>query len=232
MPSLRHESTPAVRSSSEAQEGQRAADPSPRPGFRAGRLLECRRQLPELVSDAVHLRELRFADAPSLSEALGSPTVHAHMAVGPRSVVEILEFIVWTRQARREGRYICFGAIPPGSDQVVGLFQVWPIGPGFGGAERGFAIGNRFWGTGLFEAGARLTMRFAFASLGVVRLEARVSVDNGRGNGALRKLGAVQEGILRKCFLADGDYRDHVMWSILAEEWFAQEAPQVAGEVA
>jgi len=55
--------------------------------------------------------------------------------------------------------------------------------------------------------------------LGVSRLEARVSVHNGRGNGALRKVGAVQEGILRRSFLRNGQYHDQTLWTILDEDW-------------
>ena len=42
---------------------------------------------------------------------------------------------------------------------------------------------------------------------------------NGRGNGALRKLGAVQEGILRRSFLCNGQYLDQALWSILEDDW-------------
>ena len=51
------------------------------------------------------------------------------------------------------------------------------------------------------------------------RLEARAAVKNGRGNGALRKMGAVQEGLLRKSFLKDGEYHDQALWTILDEDW-------------
>jgi len=53
----------------------------------------------------------------------------------------------------------------------------------------------------------------------VHRLEARAAVQNGRGNGALRKLGAVQEGVLRKSFLRNGEYLDQVLWTIMDEDW-------------
>ena len=45
---------------------------------------------------------------------------------------------------------------------------------------------------------------------------------NGRGNGALRKMGAVQEGLLRKSFLKNGDYLDQALWTILDEDWKAK----------
>ena len=58
--------------------------------------------------------------------------------------------------------------------------------------------------------------------VGAQRLEARAAVANGRGNGALRKIGAVQEGVLRRSFLRNGQYHDQVLWSILAEDWRLQ----------
>ena len=203
--------------------------------FGSQRPLQWRRQLPELVSSRVRLRELRLTDAPSLTETLGSPTVGRYLSCSPASIVETEEFIAWTRRARMAGRYICFGVIPPGADSAVGVFQLWPLEPSFRTAEWGFALGHRFWGSGLFVAGARLVMGFVFDTLEVQRLEARVAVDNNRGNGALKKLGAVPEGVLRKCFLTDGAYRDHVMWSILATDWRAannDSTGRVAGEVA
>jgi len=72
--------------------------------------------------------------------------------------------------------------------------------PNFAVAEWGFALGSAFWGTGVFEEAAALVLSFAFEHLGVHRLEARAVVRNGRGTRALQKMGAVQEGVLRRSF--------------------------------
>lgn len=66
---------------------------------------------------------------------------------------------------------------------------------------------------------AELILEFAFTTLGVHRLEARAALRNGRGNGALKKIGAVQEGVLRRSFLRNGEYLDQALWAILADEW-------------
>ena len=62
---------------------------------------------------------------------------------------------------------------------------------------------------------------FAFDTLGVHRLEARAAVQNGRGNGALLKIGAVQECVLRKSLERNGQYLDQVLYAILEEDWRA-----------
>jgi RimJ/RimL family protein N-acetyltransferase len=52
-------------------------------------------------------------------------------------------------------------------------------------------------------------------------LEARAAVRNGRGIGALLKLGAVQEGVLRKSLLRNGEYLDQVLCAIVDGDWRA-----------
>ena len=69
-----------------------------------------------------------------------------------------------------------------------------------------------------------LMRSLAFGSVGAHRLESRVLVQNGRANGALRKLGAVEECLLRKSFLRDGDYADQILWSIVEDDWLTAES--------
>jgi RimJ/RimL family protein N-acetyltransferase len=111
---------------------------------------------------------------------------------------------------------------------AIGLFQLRALEAGFGSCEWGFALGSQFWGTGLFVEGAKAVLNFGVDVLGSQRFEARAAVANGRGNAALRKLGAVQEGILRRSFLRHGRYHDQVLWSILAEDWRLQRIGQPA----
>jgi len=106
-----------------------------------------------------------------------------------------------------------------GTDTVIGLYQVRSLTSGFDIAEWGFAIGSDYWGTGIFADGAHLVLDFAFDVLGVRRLEAKAAVKNGRGNGALQKLGAVQEAVLRRSFLRNGVYMDQAYWTIFAAAW-------------
>src|SRR5581483_10612348 len=119
------------------------------------------------------------------------------------------------------GAYACFAITLKGFDTAIGIFQVRQLEPSFGTAEWGFALGSAFWGTGVFREGAELVLEFVFDTIGVHRLEARAAVPNGRGNGALLKVGAVQEAVLRKSFLRDGQYLDQVLYSIVADDWRA-----------
>jgi ribosomal-protein-alanine N-acetyltransferase len=174
--------------------------------------------LPVLSGARITLREMRASDASSLFAMLTAEEVSRFISPPPTTVEGFERFIAWTLRQRLAGTYACFAVTVTGSDTAIGIFQVRGLGPRFENAEWGFAIGSAHWGTGAFEEAAELVMDFAFDTVGIRRLEARAAVRNGRGNGALRKIGAVPEGILRQSFLKNGEYLDQMLWSILADD--------------
>ena len=178
-----------------------------------------RTDLPVLSGKQVTLRELRLSDAASLLSMLTTEEVTRFISPPPTTVEGFERFILWTHRQRAQGAYICFAVVPEGYEDAVGLFQVRQLEPGFGTAEWGFALGSAFWGTGIFPEAAGLVVDFVFDVVGTHRLEARAAVANGRGNGALKKMGAVQEGVLRKSLFRHGLYLDQILWGILDEDW-------------
>jgi len=187
-----------------------------------------RKGLPVLTAHGVTLRELRVTDAAALCALLTREEVARFISPPPATVEGFERFIAWTHQQRAAGRYICFAATRTGDDTAIGIFQLRELNNSFATAEWGFALGLPYWGTGVFAAGADLLLAFAFEMVGVDRLEARAAVGNGRGNGALQKIGAVQEARLRKSFCLNGEYLDQCLWAILREQW---EASQPASQL-
>jgi ribosomal-protein-alanine N-acetyltransferase len=187
-----------------------------------------RTQLPVLCAEGITLRELQVGDAKSLHRLLTTAEVSRFISPPPTTVEGFERFIAWTQRERQAGTYVCFAVVPQGSDTAVGIFQIRALGPTFETAEWGFALGQAHWGSGIFAKTAGLVVDFAIDTLQVRRLEARSAVENGRGNGALQKIGAIREAVLRKSFLKDGRYHDQVLWSIVADEWRFRREPVVA----
>jgi RimJ/RimL family protein N-acetyltransferase len=187
--------------------------------------------LPVLSGSTFSLRELRLDDAAALLAMVTSEEVSRFISPPPATVEGFERFIMWACRERLAGNYACFAVVPDGIDTAIGIFQVRALESGFGTAEWGFAMGSPYWGTGMFLEGARLVLDFAFDVVGARRLEARAAVVNGRGNGALRKLGAVQEGVLRRSFQRHGVYHDQVLWGILDDDWRVQRESLVAATV-
>ena len=180
-----------------------------------------RRELPLIVGKGLTLRGLRLSDAASLLTMLSTDEVARFLSPPPTTVEGFERFIKWTDRKREEGSYVCFAVVPAGMDVAVGFFQVRALDADFRTAEWGFALGRAFWGTGLFVEGATHTLDFTFGTLGVTRLEARAAIRNGRGNGALRKIGAMHEAVLRRSFHRNGEAHDQALWSILDIDWLA-----------
>jgi ribosomal-protein-alanine N-acetyltransferase len=168
--------------------------------------------LPTLRGRGVTLRELRLSDAPSLFAFLASEEVARFISPPPPNIESFERFIRWAHAKRAAGEYLCFAVVPDGYDVAVGMFQIQM--PADGEAEWGFALGSAFWGSGLFVESAQAVLDFAF---GVMRLEiigARAAVANGRGNGALRKVGAVPEHPLPNGLVRNGRVLDQYYWTI------------------
>lgn len=203
----------------------------PTPRARPVTTTNWREALPVLSGNMVTLRELQRSDASSLMTMLTTHEVARFISPAPATLEGFERFIDWAHRERARGNYVCFAVVPRGMTTAVGLFQIRQLEAGFATAEWGFALGSPYWGTGMFVDAGRLALQFVFDTLGVHRLEARAAVVNGRGNGALRKIGAVQEAVLRRSFLSNGQYIDQTLWSILDSDWRQGKAhwgPQVS----
>jgi RimJ/RimL family protein N-acetyltransferase len=168
----------------------------------------------------VAVRELRPSDAPALLAELAREEVARFVPPPPSTVAGFERFIAWDAAQKDAGHQVSLG-VTVGDDRPVGIFQIRALERSFRTAEWGFVLGSSFWGTGLFEASAHLVLTLAFDGIGIDRLEARTSIENGRAAAALRKVGAVPAGTLRRSFVRDGRYQDQGLWSILADEWRA-----------
>jgi RimJ/RimL family protein N-acetyltransferase len=181
--------------------------------------IDWRTELPVLEGRRVVLRELREADAPALFVLLSDEAVSRFISPPPPSVDGFAKYIAWAQRQRVAGQYICFVVVPRGADAPIGLIHIRSLGPAFSIADWGFALATEYWGTGTFREAAELVVDFTFNVLKTHRLEARAALCNARGNGAMKKLGAQQDGTLRQSFFRNGEYVDQVIWSLFREDW-------------
>jgi len=67
--------------------------------------------------------------------------------------------------------------------------------------------------------GLALTLRVAFRSLGLHRIEANVQPRNTRSIALVRSAGFTREGFSRRYVRIAGRWRDHERWAMLVEDW-------------
>jgi RimJ/RimL family protein N-acetyltransferase len=189
-----------------------------------------RTELPTLTGRTITLREPGFQDLGPLVDLLALGDATRFGIEEPASDVGVQELIDRAARERASGISVSYVIALNGTRALVGLLQVRQLDPSFEAAEWECTIAPSSRGCGIFMEAARLAGSFAFGTLGAHRLEARVLLQNGRANGALRKLGAVQEGVLRRSVRYAGEYFDQVLWSILKEDWgdhWVSTAPRV-----
>ena len=143
---------------------------------------------------SVTLRELRASDAPALFAALTNEQVSRFISPPPSTVDGFETFIAWTHRQRAAGSTSasrsCRADRTPRSACFRCARSSRRSAPPSGASRWRRSSGAR----ACSSTARKLVVDFAFDVLGAHRLEARAAVKNGRGNGALRKLGAVQEG--------------------------------------
>lgn len=179
-----------------------------------------RHALPVLSSGTVLLREADPADAATLLMAIGTSDLSHLGELAPSPTMQGLQGLLTDLpRLRATGAAACWAIVPRGLDVPVGLILIRGLDPGFTLVEGTALLGDEYRGTGLFAEAARLTLDCLFEVMRVHRLEVRVDAGHGRANGAMRKVGAAQEGVLRQARCRDGVFRDHVLWAVIAEDW-------------
>ena len=187
-------------------------------------------ELPTLTSRAVTLREPIAQDLGALVDLLSIGDASRFDLEYPVTALAVQDFIERARRARAVGQAFTYVVTAGAGRSLVGLVQVRQLDPAFEAGEWEGTLTPSSRGTGVFLEAARLIGSFAFGSVGAHRLEARVLLQNGRANGALRKIGAVQEGVLRRSMRRGGEYLDQVLWSVLKDDWtdhWVSTAPRV-----
>ncbi|XP_061986999.1 uncharacterized protein LOC133705676 isoform X2 [Populus nigra] len=86
-------------------------------------------------------------------------------------------------------------------------------------AELGYAIAAKYWGQGVTTRALKMAISDGLGSFpDLVRLQARVDVENKASQRVLEKLGFLKEGVLRKYTYNKGKVIDLVVYSLLSTD--------------
>jgi RimJ/RimL family protein N-acetyltransferase len=171
----------------------------------------CVDSLPVLANGAVRLREVHLGDSAALVALFARPEVAAHLSPPPASVGEFNSWIALSQSRRSERRAACYTLLN-GNSEALGLFMALRLETD-GHAEIGFAIAPELWGTGVFATAAEIYLKFLFDEWDITTLMGRTLERNGRGVGAMRKLGAT---VIER---ADRNGELELIWTVTKDEY-------------
>ena len=108
----------------------------------------------------------------------------------------------------------------PDSRSIVGEcgFTNIVCGP-FQACHLGFSLCRAFQGKGFMDEGLRCAIGFVFEEMGLHRVMANYRPENERSQRLLMRLGFEQEGRARAYLHIDGQWRDHILSSLINETY-------------
>ena len=182
--------------------------------------------VPTLTGSRVILEPLSLAHVDALCETGLDPEIWRYTTSRVRNRDDMVLYVETALQWQREGTAVPFATIDRASKRVVGSSRFANIAPEHKRAEIGWTwIARDFQRTHVNTEAKYLMLRLAFEQWKYLRVELKTSSRNERSRAAILRLGAVEEGTLRKHMInSDGSSRDSVYFSIIDEEWPAAKA--------
>lgn len=134
------------------------------------------------------------------------------------------------RQQAREGRALPFAICYDG--EMVGQLTVAGVTWGSARwAQIGYWIAESHAGRGLTTLAVAMTVDHCFATVGLHRIEIAIRPENTSSLRVVEKLGFSRIGVSRAYLHIDGDWRDHVLFAMTADEASGRLVDRVAGSV-
>jgi RimJ/RimL family protein N-acetyltransferase len=169
----------------------------------------------------VRLEPLSFNHLEDLSKVAFDPDIWTWTSERALSRDELRAYVERALAARATGSVLPFATIARSISRAVGSTRFAGFDPLHRHVEIGWTWLGRDWQRTAINTEAKyLMLTHAFETLGCVRVELRTDVRNERSRAAILRIGAKEEGILRKQMITSaGRPRDNVYFSILDDEW-------------
>jgi len=176
---------------------------------------------PLLEGAHVRLEPLTRAHIPALVEVGLDPALWRWTTTRAGTPDDMVRYVESALAEAEAGRAFPFATVDRREGKVVGSTRFAAVDRGNRRVEIGWTWLAAPWQRSALNTEAKLLMlRHAFEVMGCIRVELKTDVLNERSRAAIRRLGAVEEGILRHHVVVEGGrIRDTVYYSIIAKEW-------------
>lgn len=178
-----------------------------------------------LIGTHMQLRPLERAHVPALIAAASDGELWKLRVTSVPDVDSAQAYVDKALEEQAAGRALAY-VVLDSNGAVVGSTRCCQIDWSLPRLEIGYTwYAQRVQRTALNTEAKLLLLRQAFEDFGCVAVELRTHVQNSRSRAAIERLGAKQDGVLRRHMrMPDGHLRDTVVYSILDSEWPAVRA--------
>jgi ribosomal-protein-alanine N-acetyltransferase len=173
-----------------------------------------------LQTGRLTLRPYTMADIPAFLPLIGAREVAATTLriPHPYSENQARDFVALAEKDNATGACLRLCIVVRDSGLICGGIGLM-IEPDHRRAELGYWLGAPHWGKGYATEAAREIVRYGFETLDLHRIHACYFAGNEASRRVLEKIGMRYEGCLRAHTLKWGQFLDHVLYGMLAEDW-------------
>ncbi len=176
--------------------------------------------VPPLAGDVVLLRAWREADVQGMVLAFSDPVMRRFSwRTAPYTERDARDSLAEHEEGRLRGAGLHFALVEPhDQDVVLGAVSLDEVRVDQGCAALGYWLTSKARGRGAATQAVRLLAGWAFAELGLARLELTCGPDNEASQQVAERCGFFREGLLRSNVPFKGARRDSVIYSLLPGE--------------
>ncbi len=158
----------------------------------------------------VELRYQKISDAERFYEILNNPDFE-FFEVHVDSVEEEREWLRKNSKKRKEGLEYNYAIIYEG--EVVGACGIMIDQHREHIGEIGYFLDRSYWGYGITTKAVKKLEKIAFEELGLLRLQILMEPENIASVKVAEKCGYSEEGLMKKAYLRDDEYRDCLLYA-------------------
>lgn len=174
-----------------------------------------------LQTERVLLRPIRVDDLDSFSNLTSDQLMWKYFTSDLSNPDEMQKWLEDAVSQTQNGSRIAFTIIDRLSKRIAGSTSLGNISFKDRRIEIGWTwLGKEFQGKGINDQSKYLLIRYCFETLGFERVESKTDFLNFPARQALKRIGLIEEGILRShTLMTNTRRRDTIYYSILKTEW-------------
>ena len=172
----------------------------------------------ELMTTRLRLRDFELGDYQAVHAFATDLAVVSYMEWGPNTPEETQTFL---REARASAdvsprRRHAFAVVHSDAERLIGSIELQVVSFEHRRGEIGYVLAHEWWGLGYATEASRRLLAFGFDQLGLHKISATCDPENGASVAVLTKNGMHQEGVLRDHIYVRGQWRDRLLFSVIA----------------
>jgi ribosomal-protein-alanine N-acetyltransferase len=179
--------------------------------------------LPTLNANRVSLRWITEADIDAFYAIYSHPEVMRYWsftALTERD--QAAKLISEIHEGFQRQALLKWGIARPTDNLLIGSITLFNLDFTHRRAEIGYALGRDHWGQGYMQEALTAVINYAFAELGLHRIEADVDPRNNASIRTVERLGFQREGYLRERWQVGGEIQDALFFGLLRPDWEAK----------